>query len=151
MEVAVRPATVADAASVVMLRARALAEDGTPAADGAAFATSFATWMHEHRDSHLGFLAEFEGDVVGMAWLLVAERVPSLDRPYRRFGDVQSVYVLPELRNARIGAALLAALLAEAGVLGLEHVTVHASTRAVPFYERAGFRQHRQWLRWEPE
>jgi hypothetical protein len=42
---------------------------------------------------------------------------------------VQSVYVVPELRDGGIGAALQEAVLAEAGRLELEHVTVHSSRR----------------------
>jgi len=61
------------------------------------------------------------------------------------------VYVVPELRDRRIGAALLAAVLAVARGLELEHVTVHSSDRAVPLYQRAGFRHERLWLRWLPE
>jgi GNAT superfamily N-acetyltransferase len=61
------------------------------------------------------------------------------------------VYVVPDLRNDGIGAALLKHLLAEASRLELEHVTVHSSDRAVPLYERVGFDHDRCWLRWEPE
>ncbi|GAB3171084.1 acetyltransferase (GNAT) family protein [Micromonospora palomenae] len=33
----------------------------------------------------------------------------------------------------------------------LEHVTVHSSERAVPFYQRVGFQHDQRWLRWQPE
>ena len=97
--------------------------------------------------THLPFLAEVDGDAAGMAWLMVADRVPASAGQRRRFGDVQSMYVVPELRDRSIGAALLEAVLAEARGLALEHVTVHSSDRAVPLYERAGFRHGRSWLR----
>jgi GNAT superfamily N-acetyltransferase len=86
-----------------------------------------------------------------MAWLMIAERVPGPTNPRRLCGDVQSVFVVPELRDRRVGAALIEAVLAEAGARGLEHVTVHASVRAVPFYQRGGFQHDHQWLRWRPE
>jgi len=47
------------------------------------------------------------------------------------------------------GAALVAAVLEEARRRGVEHVTVHSSTRAVALYERAGFRHERKCLYWE--
>ncbi|MFU8854341.1 GNAT family N-acetyltransferase [Micromonospora sp. SL1-18] len=50
-----------------------------------------------------------------------------------------------------LGAALLEAVLAEARRLELEHVTVHSSDRAVPFYERLGFQHDRRLLYWKPE
>ncbi|GIM89546.1 GNAT family N-acetyltransferase [Paractinoplanes toevensis] len=68
----------------------------------------------------------------------------------RRYGDVQSVMVREEYRNRGIGAALMAAILAEAGARDLLHVTVHSGRRAVEFYLRNGFRHHRQILLWEP-
>lgn len=83
-----------------------------------------------------------------MAWLMVADRPPVPGRPARRSGDVQSVYVVPELRDGGIGAALLDAVLRRAVELDLEHVTVHSTERAVPFYQRAGFRHDPRWLRW---
>jgi predicted N-acetyltransferase YhbS len=55
---------------------------------------------------------------------------------------------VPELRNAGIGAALMAAVLAEARARELEFVTVHSSTLAVPMYERSGFRAGQNWLEW---
>lgn len=54
-------------------------------------------------------------------------------------GDVQSVYVLPEYRDAGVGSTLIAAVLRYADDVRLEHVTVHANDRALPLYKRAGF------------
>jgi GNAT superfamily N-acetyltransferase len=81
----------------------------------------------------------------------VAVGGPAAARRHRRFGDVQSVYVIPELRNSGAGAALLDAVLTEARRLNLEHVTVHSSDRAVRFYQRAGFQHDECWLRWIPD
>jgi GNAT superfamily N-acetyltransferase len=111
---------------------------------------AYADWVAAHGETHLPFVAEVGGYVVGAAWLLVAQRVPrngSLDRQY---GDIQSVMVREEHRNQGIGTALIAAILAEARSRGLLHVTVHSGRRAVEFYLRNGFSQHRQLLLWEP-
>ncbi|MDG4826633.1 GNAT family N-acetyltransferase [Asanoa sp. WMMD1127] len=142
MSVVVRRATVADAAALSALRRDGVADD--------AFDTSFSEWLAAHVETHLPFVAELDGRVVGMAWLFVAARVPSRSRRDRRFGDVQSVYVLPSARGRGVGAALLAEVLACAEQLSLEHVTVHSSDRAVSLYTRAGFGQDRTWLRWTP-
>lgn len=56
-----------------------------------------------------------------------------------------------EYRNNGVGAALVAAILAEARARCLLHVTVHSSRRAVDFYLRNGFSHHRQLLLWEPD
>jgi GNAT superfamily N-acetyltransferase len=152
MRVIVRKGAAADAPALAALRLRWHAEQGgAPVAHGRTYLDSFAAWISDHESTHLPFLAEVGGAVAGMAWLMIAERVPDPARPLRLFGDVQSVFVVPELRDQRVGAALLEVVLAEAGNRGLEHVTVHASERAVPFYRRGGFRHGRQWLSWRPE
>jgi GNAT superfamily N-acetyltransferase len=152
MRAVVRRASAGDAAGLGALRLRALVESGRASGlDRGAFVAEFHSWVGEHGGSHLPFLAELDGEVVGMAWLMVAERVPTPERRHRRFGDVQSVYVLPELRNGGIGAALMAAVLAEAGALDLEFVTVHSSHGAVSLYRRSGFGLDEHWLRWSPE
>jgi GNAT superfamily N-acetyltransferase len=111
---------------------------------------AYTAWVAAHGATHLPFVAEVDGCVVGCAWLHVAERVPASGSLDRRYGDVQSVMVRPEHRNRGIGAALMAAVLAEARVRGLSHVTVHSGRRAVDFYVRNGFGHHRQLLLWEP-
>jgi GNAT superfamily N-acetyltransferase len=135
----VRRAGVADVTALAELRA--IDPDNLAA---------FAGWVAAHADTHLPFVAEIDGSVVGAAWLLVAERVPGADAPHRLYGDVQSVMVREDHRNRGIGGALMAAILTEAGARGLEHVTVHSARRAVDFYLRNGFRPDRQLLFWEP-
>lgn len=148
MRVTVRKGTLDDAAALAALRWTA-AEDSDAGRE--AFVDSFIAWFRDHASTHLPFIAEIGDEVVGIAWLMVAARVPSSARRYRRFGDVQSVYVMPKLRGKRIGTALLDAVLAEAGRLELEHVTVHSGDRAVTLYQRAGFQHDPRWLRWLPE
>jgi GNAT superfamily N-acetyltransferase len=111
---------------------------------------AYADWVAAHAQTHLPFIAEVDGCVVGAAWLLVAERVPRKASLDRRYGDVQSVMVREEYRNHGIGAALMAAILAEARTRDLSHVTVHSGRRAVDFYLRNGFGHHRQLLLWRP-
>jgi GNAT superfamily N-acetyltransferase len=111
---------------------------------------AYADWVVAHAQTHLPFVVEVDGYVVGAAWLLVAERVPRNGSLDRRYGDVQSVMVREKYRNQGIGAALMAAILAEARTRDLMHVTVHSGRRAVDFYLRNGFNQHRQLLLWEP-
>src|SRR6266545_249706 len=152
MQVTVRRATAADAPALARLRWRWPGEERDETGpDHAAFLEYFSAWVVDHLSTHLPFLAEVDGRVAGMAWLMLATRVPSPTRIDRRTGDVQSVYVVPELRNSGVGAALLDAVLAEARDRGLEHVTVHSSDRAVPFYLRAGFQDGQRWFHWNPD
>jgi GNAT superfamily N-acetyltransferase len=151
MPVNVRKATTADAVALAGLRWRWLVQErGHPATDHAAFLELFSAWVIEHLSTHVPFLAEVDDRVVAMAWLMVADRVPSPAHRRRRFGDIQSVYVVPELRDGGVGGQLLDAVLTEARSLGLEHVTVHSSDRAVSFYRRSGFRNEQRRLQWGP-
>ncbi|WP_239141415.1 GNAT family N-acetyltransferase [Actinoplanes campanulatus] len=136
--VIVRKGNVADAPALAELRD--IGPDGIAA---------FTGWMATHAETHLPFVAEIDGYVVGCAWLFVAQRVPGSQAMDRRFGDVQSVMVREEFRRQGIGAALMAAILAEARDRGLLHVTVHSGRRAVDFYRCNGFTHHRQILIWE--
>jgi GNAT superfamily N-acetyltransferase len=136
----VRKASVADVAALAALRG--IESDNLPA---------YTDWIAANAETHLPFVAEIDGSVVGVAWLLVAERVPGNGSLDRRYGDIQAVEVREEYRNRGIGGALIAAILAEAGTRNLLHVTVHSGRRAVDFYQRAGFCHHRQLLLWEPD
>ncbi|MEE6263336.1 GNAT family N-acetyltransferase [Plantactinospora sonchi] len=151
MRVTVRRAVAEDSPALARLRWQHSEERGHQDLERVAFLDHFTSWTLDHLGTHLAFLAEVDGRLVGMAWLMLADRVPSPRRPDRRTGDVQSVYVVPELRNAGVGQALLDAVLAEARNRELEHVTVHSSDRAVPFYLRRGFRDAPTWLDWVPE
>ncbi len=125
---------------------------GDPGVPDPGFVAEFARWVAANASSHTGFLAYDavggDGRAVGMAWLAAVERVPDVTRPVRRNGFVQTAYVLPERRDAGVGAALLAALVERARVLGLEYLLVSPSERSVPFYRRLGFDgDHRLSLR----
>ncbi|MGH3586950.1 MAG: GNAT family N-acetyltransferase, partial [Pseudonocardia sp.] len=152
MQVSVRRATSDDATALAGLRLAPLAEGGaqTPEPEASTYVGFFTTWVDRNRSTHLPFVAVIGTDVVGAAWLVVGERVPSPERPYRRCGDVQSVYVLPEFSERGVGSALIKAALAEARRRGLEHVTVHSNDQAAPLYQRVGFRRDPNWLSWNP-
>lgn len=70
---------------------------------------AYTDWVDAHAETHLPFVAEIDGYVVGCAWLLVAQRVPGNGSLDRRYGDVQSVMVREEYRHRGIGTALMTA------------------------------------------
>jgi GNAT superfamily N-acetyltransferase len=150
-DVTVRRATDADAPDLARLRwQRATRERGHQGENLEEFVATLGAWMRGHPE-HRAFVAEATGDVVGMAWLAVLDRVPTANKYARRCGDVQSVFVVPERRDRRVGALLMSAVLDEARRLKLEHVTVHSSSRAVRFYERNGWVHDPEWLSWAGE
>jgi GNAT superfamily N-acetyltransferase len=138
-EIEVRPATDADLPKAAGLRWQWMLESGqTPAGTEAEYVERFASWARA-TSRHECFLATRAGTVVGMAWLAVTDRVPAADAFDRRSGDLQSVYVVADERNRGVGGRLVDAVAQRARELGLQHVTVHSSNRAIPAYQRHGF------------
>ncbi|WIV54827.1 GNAT family N-acetyltransferase [Amycolatopsis nalaikhensis] len=139
-EPAVRPARPADLPAVAGLRWRWVAErDGLPEGERAGFVREFAAWARENAETHRCLVVARGDEVLGMAFLAITARVPTPPAFSRATGDVQSVYVVPEARDSGLGGLLIDATLRLAADLGLERVTVHSSSRAVPAYERHGF------------
>jgi GNAT superfamily N-acetyltransferase len=95
--------------------------------------------MAEHHATHVPFLVEVGGSSVGMAWLVIIERIPGPENWKRLSGFLQSVYVLPEHRNDGLGSVLMERLIDAARREGLEYLSVHPSPRSFPFYRRLGF------------
>jgi GNAT superfamily N-acetyltransferase len=152
MEVTVRRATAVDAPALARLRWRWRGEERNEVGLGReAFVAYLTTWIVDHLATHLPFVVEVDGRLSGMAWLALADRVPSPGVMDRRYGDIQSVYVVPELRDRGIGAQLLAGVCQHARDRELAFVLVHSAAAAVRFYQRWGFVGDERWLQWRPE
>src|ERR1700722_17931766 len=67
------------------------------------FEEAFVTWFGQHRSSHVGYIVARDNEVIGCAWLFVIDRVPGPGKFIRRAGMLQSVYVVPEHRDAGAG------------------------------------------------
>ncbi|WP_127474476.1 GNAT family N-acetyltransferase [Microbacterium sulfonylureivorans] len=138
--VAVRRAVPSDLDSIAALKeewaalpARASAEERDE------FARALGEWWEERSGSVICFVAEVDTTLIGMAWLVIFERVPDIRNHRRRTGDIQSVYVRPGYRGAGIGSQLLAGLVAVADELQIPRVTVSANSKAAALYEAQGF------------
>jgi GNAT superfamily N-acetyltransferase len=79
----------------------------------------------------------------------VAVAVPPVPSPRaldRHAGDIQSVYVMPELRANGVGAQLIGAVIRYARETELTYLTVHSADTAVDFYLKLGFVDDQQWM-----
>jgi ribosomal protein S18 acetylase RimI-like enzyme len=103
------------------------------------FVDALRIWMESHGESHQAFVARAGTRPVGMGWLAVVERVPTPTQFRRLGGHIQSVYVVPSLRDHGIGSALMERLIQRARNLGLAWLLVHPSGRSFGFYRRHGF------------
>jgi GNAT superfamily N-acetyltransferase len=145
--VLVRRAADAELEATVRLRWLWTIERGRPAGDESDYVTAAAAWARSHGGTHLPHVAVHPRDgVIGMAWLALTPRVPTVDGCDRWSGDLQSCYVMPEHRNRGIGGDLVGAILATAAEHGVEHVTVHTSPDSVQMYARNGFRANGRLL-----
>ena len=125
----------------VVLRWRWTVERGDEGAiDEATFVAEAAAWARAHASTHVPHVAVVDGEIVGMAWLALTPRVASVQSRDRMSGDLQSCYVVPELRGRGLGGRLVQAVLRTATERGAEHVTVHTSAESPAMYERNGFR-----------
>lgn len=134
----IRTASAADLAAAAELR-RQMESERRRVDPHDGFVAAFVAWAAEQAPTHRCLVAVSGEAVIGMAWLAVTPRVPTPRSHRRAAGDLQSVYVVPEHRGRGVGSRLIEAVLALAGELGLERVTVHSSSRAITAYERAGF------------
>jgi GNAT superfamily N-acetyltransferase len=137
-----RQARAGDEVALAELRWRWRSEERKAVMGHDEFVSAFVAWIATHRDTHLAWLAEMDGEAAGMAWLAALERIPGPDAWERRSGSLQSVYVVPEHRNSGLGAALVTAALQRSRGLGMAYVVVHPTERSVPLYHRAGFAPH---------
>ena len=148
MDVVVRRAGAVDAPMLARLRWQWRGDERGEVglADRESFVDYFTTWTVDHLATHLPFLAEVDGRPAGMAWLVLSTRTPSPMHMDRRAGDVQSVYIVPELRGQGVGAELMGALLQHARDLELVYLTVHSAAHATGFYAKLGFVDDSQWM-----
>ncbi|PZO62938.1 MAG: hypothetical protein DI498_14435 [Paracoccus denitrificans] len=103
------------------------------------FADALSTWIADQDDSLVVEVAVADGQIVGMAWMVLFERAPDFADRQRFTADIQSVYVTPAHRNRGIGRRLVDGLCDAADARGVSRILVTASARSVPLYERSGF------------
>ncbi|MDI1464925.1 GNAT family N-acetyltransferase [Catellatospora sp. KI3] len=135
--VTVRPAGPDDLPALIALRRAWTAEQhGTDDPD---FDAQFTAWYAAEADRRVFWLAECDGEAVGMVNLVIFTRMPKPGFPAGRWGYLSNAFVLPAHRDAGVGAAMMNALLAHARAEKLVRVLLSPSQRSVPFYRRAGF------------
>lgn len=134
-----RRAGLSDSGELARLRWVWRAVERDEKGDPDRFREDFLNWVAEHHRTHVPFLIEVDGCAVGMAWLVIIERIPGPENWKRLSGFLQSVYVTREHRNDGLGSLLMESLIDGARGEGLEYLSVHLSPRSFPFYRRLGF------------
>lgn len=145
----VRPATQADLASLVELRAYLL--DGTAASyssktpeDAARWRAAYRTWLSTRLDESdcvqlIAAEHKKSGKVLGCATAIIDERAPAPDCLNGLSGWVQSVVVDPQWRGQGIARRLMQYLLRWFSNRGVACVVLQSTEAAGRLYQNLGF------------
>ncbi len=135
----IRIAGAADVPALAALRRAWTAEQYGPVGD-AGFEARFLDWYERESARRVCWLAEVSGEAVGMVNLAAFDRMPGPGWDAGARGYLSNAFVLAAYRDQGIGSLLLRALLVYADEHDYVRVVLHPSQRAIPFYERVGFR-----------
>jgi GNAT superfamily N-acetyltransferase len=104
------------------------------------FDEAYEAWWQREYGLRVSWVAELDGQPIGMLNMCVFSRMPAPGRLHSQWGYLANLFVLSDHRNAGVGAALLGACLTHAREQRFVRVVLSPSERSVPFYRRAGFR-----------
>lgn len=151
MSFVVRPGNPNDAAELARLRYQFRTELDPPTEAESIFVERCAEWMARH----LGpggvwrcWVGVLDGTLVGTIWLQLIEKLPNPVGHLGHHGYISSVYVVPALRNAGIGSALMTACLEECRAQRVDAVFLWPTSRSRPLYQRHGFAVRDDLLEW---
>jgi GNAT superfamily N-acetyltransferase len=138
--VAVRIAGEGDVPTLIALRRTWNEEDHGHATDDVDLEARFVSWLVQEGDTRTFFLAEVDGEAVGMANVKRYVRMPAAGRPDAgHWGYIGNVFVRADHRDAGVGQALMGALIDWCRENRYERLRLAPTERARPFYERLGF------------
>ena len=141
-QIAVRPATPADAPSLARLRYQFRAGLDEPNEPAEVFIRRAAGWFAARlaTDAWRGWVAvDGTGEVVGHVFVQLVEKIPNPLPEAEAIGYLTNSYVVPAWRNRGVGTRLIAAALAACDALDLESVILWPTEESRTMYERHGF------------
>ena len=147
----VRLASLADAGALEAIRLAWAAEKGAAESDPA-FHSRFDDWYSTASENRRFWLAEIDGEPVGMVNLAIFGRMPYPDSVgfASSWGYLGNLFVLPAHRGHGLGQTLVEACMAYAAERGFARVVLSPSAASIPLYERAGFRAADELMVWRP-
>jgi GNAT superfamily N-acetyltransferase len=147
MAITIRAGSVDDNLAVAHLRYRMDAEDTGPSGSPVDFTAAFERWLDRQGDAWQSFVAEDDGQLVGMLWLAKVPRMPRPSDPSPApIGYVTAFFVEERYRDAGVGQALLAVMNAAADQLPCDTLVVWPGERSASIYRRAGFQRPEELL-----
>ena len=142
MKSVVRQAIPQDVAVLARLRYDFRSEQRAPAEAEDDFLARCERWMLDRIQNDASWccwVAEEGGEIVGNLWLYRIEKLPNPVAEPEQHAYVTNVYVVPERRDAGVGALLIEAALAWCRHENVDAVLLWPSERSRSFYGRYGF------------
>jgi GNAT superfamily N-acetyltransferase len=138
----IRQALDSDTSALAGLRAAWTAEDSgsfleAGGADGQVFEETYRAWAE--RNPRTVFVADQDGELIGMLNLAVFERMPRPGREPSRWVYLGNAYVRPGHRSRGVGGRLVEAAVGFAQGIRAVRMVLSPSPDSERFYERAGF------------
>jgi len=137
VDVNVRVAGHEDGGKLSQLRRSWALEQGAGEDDD--YERRFLAWYALEQRQRRFWLAELNGQPIGMVNLLLFDRMPEPGAAPSRWGYLANMFVLEEHRDHQVGSTLLAAALDWADTKGLDRVVLNPTVRSRLFYERHQF------------
>ncbi|MGH7617400.1 MAG: GNAT family N-acetyltransferase [Gemmatimonadaceae bacterium] len=137
-----RRATRADAAILTRLRYEFRAPLGENVESDQAFSRRCEDWMRARLGDESPWrvlIAESTGNVVGVVWLQLVEKLPNPVDESEWHGYVSNLFVRDAARNQGVGSLLLRAALDECARADVASVFLWPTPRSRALYSRHGF------------
>ena len=137
----IRKIIPADIESIVNMRMRMLAETtDDPMPDGLDRQIRRFVRRHMEDGTCMGVLAEENGQVIADAVIYIFETMPDEINMVGRTAMLYNVYTIPEFRDQGIMTRMLPVVIDLAREAGAVELKMTAAPKAIPLYERMGFR-----------
>lgn len=132
-----RQATAADAKLVARLQEDMDRELG--ASDEPGFVERFTEVWLRYLDHRPTWIAERDGEAIGVLVLVVVDKLPRPGRDQGRWAHVSLVFVTKNERGAGVGTLLLQEMLSWAAGNHVDRIQLNANANSARLYERIGF------------
>jgi GNAT superfamily N-acetyltransferase len=112
----------------------------------------FASQLADEESFLRSWIASRGGAIAGGASLTLFPTLPRYGQPFGGSdGRIRDVYVEPAFRRSGVARALMAVILGEAQSLGIDRLSLGASSMGRPLYEALGFVGKLDEMVYEPE
>jgi N-acetylglutamate synthase-like GNAT family acetyltransferase len=140
---AIRRATVADAAQLASLRYQFRSELAEAVEDESAFVARMTAWLSariEQPHWQAWVVSDAANQIYGHIFAQFVEKIPNPVVEAETIVYLTNVYIVPPLRNRGLGTRLLAAALADCDRADIDTLILWPSTQSESLYRRHGFR-----------